>query len=77
MLITRGYLVSLAFRLASRNKVDGDDDMYLYFDTSSAMKDVGQTTVPYLDAQPVSPKPATWLAGAGLYHKVNYEKSFM
>jgi hypothetical protein len=51
--------------------------MYLYFDTSSAMKDVGQTTVPYLDAQPVSPKPATWLAGAGLYHKVNYEKSFM
>jgi len=56
-------------RLASRNKVDGDDDMYLYFDTSSAMKDVGQTTVPYLDAQPVSPKPATWLAGAGLYHK--------
>jgi len=56
-------------RLASRNKVDGDHDMYLYFDTSSAMKDVGQTTVPYLDAQPVSPQPGTWLAGAGLYHK--------
>jgi hypothetical protein len=56
-------------RLAGRNKVDGSHDMYLYFDTSSALKDVGQTTVPYLDAQPVSPQPATWLAGAGLYHK--------
>jgi len=56
-------------RLTGKNKVDGSHDMYLYFDSSSPIKDVGQTTVPFLDAQPVSPQPSTWLAGAGLYHK--------
>ena len=50
--------------------MDGDQDQYLQFDTTSAHKDVAQTTVPFLDVQPVSVKPATWLAGAGVYHKV-------
>ena len=52
------------------NKVDTDNDQYILFDSSSAYKDVSQTTIPFIDAQPVSPQPATWLGGAGLYHKV-------
>lgn len=52
------------------NKVDSKHDQYVQFDTTSALKDVAQTTVPFLDAQTVSPAPSTWLAGAGLYHRV-------
>jgi len=51
------------------NKVDTSTDQYIQFDSSSAYKDVSQTTVPFIDAQPVSPRPASWLGGAGLYHK--------
>jgi len=51
------------------NNVDTTTDQFIQFDASSAHKDVSQTTVPFIDAQPVAPKPATWLAGAGLYHK--------
>ena len=53
------------------NKVDTDTDEYVMFDSSSAYKDVSQTTIPFIDAQPVAPQPASWLGGAGLYHKVN------
>jgi hypothetical protein len=28
-----------------------------------------QTTIPYIDAQPVTSKDGTWLSGIGLYHK--------
>jgi len=56
-------------RLIGSNKVDGEHDEYLQFDTTSAHKDVSQTTIPFIDGQPVSPSPATWLAGAGIYHK--------
>ena len=52
------------------NKVDTATDQYVMFDSSSAYKDVSQTTVPFIDAQPVAPQPASWLGGAGLYHKV-------
>jgi len=62
-------LPDIPTRLTATNKVDGDHDQYLQFDTTSAHKDVAQTTVPFLDVQPVSVKPATWLAGAGVYHK--------
>jgi len=51
------------------NSVDTTNDQFIQFDASSAHKDVSQTTVPFIDAQPVAPVPATWLAGAGLYHK--------
>ena len=52
------------------NKVDSKHDQFLEFDTTSALKDVSQTTVPFLDAQTVAPAPSTWLAGAGIYHRV-------
>lgn len=56
-------------RLLTENKIDGTHDQYLQFDTSSAHKDVAQSTIPFLDSQPVAPSPATWLSGAGIYHK--------
>jgi hypothetical protein len=28
-----------------------------------------QTTIPYIDAQPVTSRDGTWLSGIGLYHK--------
>jgi len=56
-------------KLQGQNKVDSTTDQYLQFDATSAHKDVSQTTIPFIDAQPVSPKPSTWLSGAGLYHK--------
>ena len=28
-----------------------------------------QTTIPYIDAQPVTPRDGIWLSGVGLYHK--------
>ena len=54
--------------------MDTTTDQFIQFDASSAHKDVSQTTVPFIDAQPVAPTPATWLAGAGLYHKVKVGK---
>ena len=63
-------LIECFIRLIGSNKVDGEHDEYLQFDTTSAHKDVAQTTVPFLDAQPVTLSPSTWLSGAGIYHKV-------
>ena len=56
-------------KLQGRNRVDSTHDQYLQFDATSAHKDVSQTTIPFIDSQSVSPRPSTWLAGAGLYHK--------
>ncbi len=28
-----------------------------------------QTTIPYVDSQPVAPRTASWLSGAGIYYK--------
>ena len=30
---------------------------------------VSQTTIPYIDSQPVAPQVASWISGVGLYHK--------
>jgi len=56
-------------KLQGRNKVGSSTDQYIQFDATSAHKDVSQTTIPYIDTQPVSPRPSSWLGGAGLYHK--------
>jgi len=52
------------------SNVQTDNDQYIQFDSTSAYKDVSQTSIPFIDSQPVAPKPASWLGGAGLYHKV-------
>ena len=56
-------------KYTGHNQVDTTTDQYIQFDASSAHKDVSQTTIPFIDSQAVAPRPATWLAGAGLYHK--------
>lgn len=48
---------------------DSLPDSYLLFTHSDLNRDVAQSTLPYIDIQPVSPEPLTPLAGAGLYHK--------
>jgi len=60
-------LPDIPTRLTGHNKVDGEHDEYIQFDTTSAYKDVAQTVIPFVDAQPVT--QTSWLAGAGLYHK--------
>ncbi|XP_043202958.1 uncharacterized protein LOC122370994 [Amphibalanus amphitrite] len=39
------------------------------FEASSLDEDAAQSTLPFLDTQPVAPRPAGWLSGLGLYHK--------
>ncbi|XP_046390047.1 uncharacterized protein LOC124158778 [Ischnura elegans] len=42
---------------------------FIKFTHSDLDKDVAQTTVPFIDSQPVTPDPPTLLAGAGLFYK--------
>ncbi|CAB4061899.1 unnamed protein product [Lepeophtheirus salmonis] len=44
-----------------------DNNKYILFDTTSGDNDVMQTTVPFIDAQPV--ETDTWLSGVGIYYK--------
>ncbi|XP_043231393.1 uncharacterized protein LOC122386344 [Amphibalanus amphitrite] len=41
------------------------------FEASNLDADAAQSTLPFLDTQPVAPRPAGWLSGLGLYHKGN------
>lgn len=51
------------------SKIDSQTNQFILFGATSALKDVSQTTVPYIDSQYVSPKVGSWLSGVGLYHK--------
>ena len=42
---------------------------YLKFGTTDFKKDVSQTTIPFLDIQPLVTNPPFPLAGAGIFHK--------
>ncbi|XP_067003100.1 uncharacterized protein orion [Anabrus simplex] len=48
---------------------DSQSDQYMLFTHSDLSMDAAQTTVPFLDAQPVAPDPPTILSGAGIFHK--------
>ncbi|KAB0793583.1 hypothetical protein PPYR_13203 [Photinus pyralis] len=48
---------------------DSKTGQYVTFTHTDLESDAAQTTVPFLDAQPVVPKTAVPLAGAGLYHR--------
>ncbi|XP_015122385.1 uncharacterized protein LOC107044849 [Diachasma alloeum] len=52
-----------------QNTVDSGSNTYVSFGWSSFKRDVGQTTLPLLDAQPVETNPPAPLSGAGLFHK--------
>ncbi|KAB7498385.1 hypothetical protein Anas_02406 [Armadillidium nasatum] len=51
------------------SEIDSHSDMFVQFQQTSMDMDVSQLTVPFLDAQPVSPSPATWLEGLQIYHR--------
>lgn len=48
---------------------DSRSNEYLNFGPTDLEKDAGQTTIPYLDIQPVVTIPPFPLSGAGIYHK--------
>ncbi|XP_046425199.1 uncharacterized protein LOC124182252 isoform X3 [Neodiprion fabricii] len=48
---------------------DSKHDQYMMFSPSDLDKDAGQSTVPFIDTQPVAPYPRVPIAGAGIYHK--------
>lgn len=52
-----------------QNTVESLRNRYVSFEYSSFRKDVGQTTLPLLDAQPVETKPGAPLTGIGLFYK--------
>ncbi|KAI5744277.1 hypothetical protein M8J76_000808 [Diaphorina citri] len=51
------------------SRIDSVPDSYLLFTNSDLDRDVGQTTLPYIDIQPVTTEPLSPLSGAGVYHK--------
>ncbi|KAJ9592425.1 hypothetical protein L9F63_015841, partial [Diploptera punctata] len=49
--------------------IDSRSGQHLLFTHTDIDADAAQSTVPFLDAQPVAPNPPTLLTGAGIYHK--------
>ena len=56
-------------RTPAASRPDSKSDQYIDFTHTDINRDAAQTTIPFLDAQPVVPKLPVPLAGAGLYHK--------
>lgn len=48
---------------------DWDSNLYVQFTHTSFKKDVAQTTIPFIDTQPVTTYPQVPLRGAGIYYK--------
>lgn len=48
---------------------DSKTNQYLNFAPTDLEKDVAQTTIPFLDVQPLITSPPSPLAGAGVFHK--------
>ncbi|KAG7154049.1 hypothetical protein Hamer_G020378 [Homarus americanus] len=51
------------------SKVDSVSDTFVRFGPTDRGKDVAQLTVPFFDAQTVSPSPSSWWSGLELFHK--------
>lgn len=68
---TQVYMVDpdIPTRIPTPSRPDSRTDQYIDFTHTDINRDAAQTTVPFLDAQPVVPKLAVPLAGAGLFHK--------
>lgn len=54
---------------ASPSEIDSTTNQYIEFTHTDLERDVGQTTVPYIDAQDVISRVPVALSGAGVYHK--------
>lgn len=51
------------------SEIDSTTNQYIEFTHTDLDRDVGQTTVPYIDAQDVISRVPVALGGAGIYHK--------
>lgn len=51
------------------NQPMSNNNQFVRFTHTDLKKDLAQTTVPYLDAQPVIPKVPVPLSGAGIFYK--------
>ncbi|KAJ1522776.1 hypothetical protein ONE63_001932 [Megalurothrips usitatus] len=56
-------------------KPDSEHDSFVKFTHSDIVTDAAQTTIPFIDIQPVTFSPPTMLGGAGLYHKGSDESA--
>ncbi|XP_011268223.1 uncharacterized protein LOC105258578 isoform X2 [Camponotus floridanus] len=52
-----------------QNVPDSAVNQYLNFAPSDRRKDAAQSTIPFLDIQPIVPDPPVPIAGAGIFHK--------
>ncbi|KMQ97671.1 hypothetical protein RF55_1994 [Lasius niger] len=52
-----------------QNIPDSEVNQYLNFAPSDRRKDAAQSTIPFLDVQPIIPNPPVPIAGAGIFHK--------
>ncbi|KAI4500300.1 hypothetical protein M0802_004717 [Mischocyttarus mexicanus] len=59
----------IPIRMELQHMSDTGVNQYLNFGPSDREKDAAQSTIPFLDIQPVEPKPPIPLAGAGIFHK--------
>lgn len=54
---------------SSANKLDSETDQFVKFKASDLKKDVGQSTVPFFDAQEAEEEHEAPLGGVGLIHR--------
>lgn len=59
----------LPTKSTTASEPDMSSNKYLMFTHSSIDHDVAQTTLPFIDIQPVAPYPGTPLSGVGIYFK--------
>lgn len=59
--------------ISVRSALQSNSDEFIEFTHTDFDKDAAQSTVPYLDAQPVTPNIYVPLSGAGLYYKGSWE----
>lgn len=52
-----------------KHRPDSAVNQYVNFAASDREKDAAQSTIPFLDIQPVESKPALPMSGAGIFHK--------
>ncbi|CAH0564543.1 unnamed protein product [Brassicogethes aeneus] len=63
------YQPDIPTRTTSPSVPDSSTDQYVEFVNSDFKKDAAQTTVPFIDIQPVQSLIAAPLSGAGIFHK--------
>ena len=55
--------------LVKDNNKKSSPNSYVSFRMSDLEKDLGQTTVPFIDLQQIVPYPPSPLSGAGIFHR--------